>query len=123
MRLYLDADGVVIDYRMAGSSIYNDPTPDSVRVLEVDESTNQRLVGLLASSSDVREFRVTDAGIDWNGVTLPVVSDSPLTVYARSLQGALAALAQVPAGGQVKGTEMLLVVYELARRAGILPTM
>lgn len=76
MRVFVDSNGDVIDFRGLGSSIYDEPSPaGTVRVVEFDETKNARVVALLASShADSREFSVSENDeLVWKTPTMPIV--------------------------------------------------
>lgn len=137
MRVFIDENGKVMGKIADDSMLRDAPAPRGcVRELQFRDAVNKRVVALLTTEGDLREFHVNAAGeLLWHGSVLPLqafadeaptvedpssVALAPPDVDTTELAEALAALAKAPSGGKVKGTQMLTVVYELARRAGLI---
>lgn len=119
MRVYVDGDRKVIDFRASGTAIYNDPPPEGTdRIMEIDEASNQQLVALLGASADsLDQFRAADDGVEWNGAKIPIAAPHPATIAHNELTAAVGALMDDQT--QVSARQVRLILREMARRLGL----
>ena len=92
---------------------------DGARAFTFDDTTNPVLAAIV-NSGDVEHVRVTDDGVTWRGVPVPVQDVSDETKRATELD---AAVTSVFRDEKMKVGDLVAVVRELCRRVGLMPSV